>query len=592
VLRGCVSPTVMKRPARLTAIGRFVGLLAGYVGVLTWLTWPLAASAGSKLPDTRLACRHDLLHSVWVLAYESHALTTAPSRFADANIYHPAPHALFYGPAALGALPLFAPVFLASGNPVLAINVTFLLGLALTATAMHVVLRRWTGSDLCASVGAATLLANPWMTWDFVPTAPHWAALALLPPIAFTAATPFASWRSAFRLLPLVVLQCLTELVYVAPAVLGPLGVLTTIRLARRETRAAALRMAAVLVLGVLALLPLYRGYVAVRAANPALATQTVWRIAEMSFPHPLGPVLTGQRQGRPFVVTPVTMCLIVTGLGAALWRRSRGAASLTRSGWIQGVLWTVVGAAMSLPPVAIIAGTSHRTPLGWIDLAVPVHQTLRAPSRLGVAGLLGLAILSGVALAEIAAVVGGALRPAAAARLARSAVAVLVFGLILRPYHGTEWPAAHPMLARYPLRSPPTIPSTFLPILRSSGAPMVELPIGPGALATDDHAAAMYRSITHWRPLINGYASYWPAGFPARMAAVARLPDPETLDELARTTGLALIWVHGDRLTPPERAAWAAPPPTEAGRRLVPIASAGLDVLFAVEPPPDGVPG
>jgi hypothetical protein len=92
---------------------------------------------------------------------------------------------------------MFAPVFLASGNAALALNVTFLLGLVLTATTMHVVVRRWTGSDLAGLVGATTLLLNQWILWGFVPRTPHWAALCLFPVIAFTAAKPFDSLRSS-----------------------------------------------------------------------------------------------------------------------------------------------------------------------------------------------------------------------------------------------------------------------------------------------------------------------------------------------------------------------------------------------------------
>ncbi|HZF03652.1 MAG TPA: hypothetical protein VE932_04895, partial [Patescibacteria group bacterium] len=244
---------------RVGAILRASWLLAFYLAGVAWLTWPLAGSLSSALPCPTWIFMHDIYYSTWVLAHESHALLTAPWRIADANIFHPTPSALFYGPAGLGALPLFAPVFLATGNPTLAINVTFLVGLALTGAAMHVVVRRWTGSDLAGVVGAATLLANQWVIWAFVPTAPHWAALELLPLIAFVAAAPFPSMRAALRLLPLLVLQCLTDLVYVAPAVLGPLGVLAAIRILRRDTRAAAVRLAAVLALTLAALLPVYR---------------------------------------------------------------------------------------------------------------------------------------------------------------------------------------------------------------------------------------------------------------------------------------------------------------------------------------------
>jgi len=140
---------------RAGAILRASWLLAFYLAGVAWLTWPLAGSLSSVLPCPTGMFMHDIYYSTWALAHESHALLTAPWRIADANIYHPTPSALFYGPAGLGALPLFAPVFLATGNPTLAINVTFLVGLALTGAAMHVVVRRWTGSRRRATAPTA-----------------------------------------------------------------------------------------------------------------------------------------------------------------------------------------------------------------------------------------------------------------------------------------------------------------------------------------------------------------------------------------------------------------------------------------------------
>jgi len=557
-----------RRGAR--AIVRVSGPFVGYLAVVVWLTWPLARAASTSLPSTRYSALHDTLYSAWVLAWESHALVTAPAHFADANIYHPTTGALFYGPAALGALPLFAPVFLATGNAALATNVMLVFGLALTATAMHVILRRWTGSELAGLVGASTLLANPWLVRDFVPIVPHWAALGLLPLVAFTAAVPFPSTRAALRLLPLVVLQCLTDLVYVAPAVLAPLGALIILRLLRPATRAAALRLAAVLVLGGLALAPVYRGYLGVRAANPALERQTTWTIAEADFAAPLpARFLDGQ---FPFVVRPVTIVLVGVGALAALRRRRKGSAPPAPGGWAHGALWSVVGAVVSLPPTVTVAGGVYRTPMGLLDLWLHLYRTLRVPSRVGVAGLLGLGILSGVAYGEIVALVGTRLRTARAARLVRAGVAVVLVGLVFQ--------ANGVVPAGLPLQTPPDVPAAFAPVLRSSRGPLLELPAGPDGLAGNAHAAAMYRSTAHWRPLLNGYASYWPAGFAERMAAAARLPDADALDGLVASTGLSLIWLHTRGLTREQLAAWTPPP-----RGLTVVARDGTDVLFAVLP-------
>src|SRR5574341_1385246 len=97
--------------------------------LVVWLTWPLAAHLTTHLPDTWRGCRFDTPHVAWALAHQTRALTTAPAELGDANAYYPAPHALFYTDAGPGALPLFAPVFLATDNPTLSINLTLLLGI-------------------------------------------------------------------------------------------------------------------------------------------------------------------------------------------------------------------------------------------------------------------------------------------------------------------------------------------------------------------------------------------------------------------------------------------------------------------------------
>src|SRR5262249_39807757 len=72
-------------------------------------------------------------------------------------------------------------------------------------------------------------------------------------------------------------------------------------------------------------------------------------------------------------------------------------------------------------------------------------------------------------------------------------------------------------------------------------------------------NARAMFRSIVHWRPLLNGYSSYWPSGFPERMAEAARPPDAGALDTLRTTTGLTSVLVDLDELDPGARVRWLA---------------------------------
>ena len=188
---------------------------------------------------------------------------------AHANIFAPETAALFYGQTAWGALPLFAPIYLATRDPTLAINVTLLLGLALTAVGLHLVVWRWTDSFLAGGVAAATFVTNPWVSRWFVPTAPQLAALMWMPWIALLATVrPLRRWHMVLLAI-LVTLQALTDVVYVTPALFAVLGVQAALRVARPASRADGLRLGGALVLALLALCPFLALFVEVASKNP-----------------------------------------------------------------------------------------------------------------------------------------------------------------------------------------------------------------------------------------------------------------------------------------------------------------------------------
>jgi len=89
---------------------------------------------------------------------------------------------------------------------------------------------------------------------------PHLAALQFFPLIVLLASSNLDRWRSVLALTALATLQGLTDLVYIAPAVLGPLGILALFRLARRRTRRSGLRVAGVVVASAALLSPVAYG--------------------------------------------------------------------------------------------------------------------------------------------------------------------------------------------------------------------------------------------------------------------------------------------------------------------------------------------
>jgi hypothetical protein len=531
-----------------------------------WLTWPLAQTATTAVHGSGYVTV-DALYSLWAMAWTSHTLVTNPLQLPNANIYHPTPHAFFYGPSALGGVPLFAPVFWVTGNPVLACNVVFLGGVALTAWTMHLVVHRWTGSQLAGMVAAATLLTNTWLVHGFVAATPHFAALQYLPLIAYAAAKPARQLREMLPLVVLVVVQSLTDSVYVAPAVFVPLAVLALLRCGRARSRAAGLRLLAALVLAGVALSPLYAGYYIVRLENPGLHRQSVY--PTHPFLHRLPDQWLTQGMG-PAVFLPPTLAVVALGLIALACRRWKPGGMPARTGWAHGALWTIVGILISLAPVTFWDG--WRVPLPQ-SLIAPVYTHLRVPARLGTAALVGAGILAGMAFAELARWIDirGRLRPITVLVRMGLAAATIV---LLHVGYGTLWAPPKPTEV-YPLIPPP---EALLAEIRRDPGPVVEVPAGVGLL----DGITMHNSVFHWSPLVNGYSSYFPADFRARLALIRELPASDALAALHDRTGVTLVWVHITALPHPQRAEWIRL--AREGRvDLHPVARSGNDVLFRV---------
>jgi hypothetical protein len=560
-------------------VGANLAILVAYVAVVAWITWPLAPNAAAGV--TAGVTSMDVLYSMWAMAWVSTSLLTAPGALANAPIYHPDPQALFYGPSALGGVPFFAPVYWSTGNPVLATNVVYLGGVAATAWTMHLVVRRWTGSTLAAIVAAGVVLTNPWLMHLFGPTTPHIVALQLLPLIAFVGAAPLPSPARAALLLLLVVAQSLTEPVYVAPAVFAPVAAVALLRLVHPRTWKTGLLLLGTLALAAVALLPLYQQYLAVRHANPFLSSQSAWPVAVPPTDVPFD-LLHGI---GPAVVPPATLALLAVGVVLLAVRRRGGVRLGLDAAWSTGAVWAVVGIVLSLSPEVRWDGELVRTPMALLRDLTGV-DVCRVPARLGVAGLMGIAILAGAALAEIARVVAARVRPPALAHACCAAVVAVVLVPLYQAwgyggFAGTDLKWSPGSTTKIEVLEPPS--AEWLDALATIDGPLLELPIpydmmlGPLA-----QARAMYRSLYHHRPLLNGYSSYYPAGFRQRMAFAALLPSRSALGVLARSTGLAGIWVRTTGMSHAQRMQWLAVGDDRPDIRLV--AQVGGDLLFAVD--------
>ena len=582
-------------------------VLPFYVAIVTGLTWPLGAHLRTALPYTWEACHFDLLQMVWALAHQSRALVTAPWSIAEANIYYPTPHALFYGDAGTGALPFFMPTFLLTGNPALASNVLFLGSVALAAWALHTVVERWTASHLAGFVAAASFLTSRWVLWTWMPSAPHYAVLVYFPFIMLLGTMRTTGRGPALLLLALLVLQGLTTIYLAVPMLLG-MGVIAAVRTLRARTRRAGLRLTAVVPVAGMLLLAADVGYLVVRAENPSIMTQTPWNTSADAVELPWGLF----RADMPMGVPLVTLVLVV--LGALSVVSSRAGARTPGGAWQHGGCWVLLGLTLSLTPTVRWFGTPIS--LGPFVLSSWMPG-LRRFDRMGIVALMGLSVLAGLAFAECR----GRLR-ASPSWIGVGLAGAVVAGMYGQYARGVAMPASlrtAPLPSSYPLETAIAPTSPLIDVLRRPGGALVELPATWGRLhhpIPAYNASAMYRSIFHGRALVNGYDGYWPAAFPARMALVASLPDPRALAALRRETGLELILTHLEEfgvverelcegleqasvpLPPPgchqdfggaERAAWLAI--AERGGRddLRLLTRDGADLLFAVTSSPAG---
>jgi hypothetical protein len=119
------------------------------VALAVILTWPVAAHLDSTAVNLG-----DPLLTMWILAWDLHALATAPLRLLDANMFHPHRWTLTYTEHLLGLVPLVGAIRLTGAGIVLAHNLVWLATFPLVGLAMFWLVRHLTGHAGAATVAA------------------------------------------------------------------------------------------------------------------------------------------------------------------------------------------------------------------------------------------------------------------------------------------------------------------------------------------------------------------------------------------------------------------------------------------------------
>src|SRR5262249_54705732 len=188
-----------------------------------------------------------------------------------------------------------------------------------------------------------------------------------------------------------------TDVRYTTAAIVLPLSALATLRLLSPRARATGVRTAAAVALGLALLSPVYVAHLDVRRRNPAIEEQTAWTI-------PNGPTRIPEsflNEGAPMAVPLAAVFVAVAG-GLLRWTGGAGG-RIPAAAVRHALLWSVVGIYLTIDAVITAGGTLVRMPhtvlLQWLGTSL----LLRAPLRLGVAALMGVALLAALGFATCA---------------------------------------------------------------------------------------------------------------------------------------------------------------------------------------------
>jgi hypothetical protein len=529
-----------------------------FAAATAYLAWPLPRYLATRVVDKgpgALAAwdRADVDLLVWVLAWDAHALATAPADVFQGNIFYPAPDVLASSEHLLGLAPIAAPTFLTTGNAVLTYNVTLLACVMIAGIATFALVQGLTGSVAAGVLAGAAFAFSPLNLEGW--TRLHSTAISLFPLVVLFA------WRAALEpragTLALLALSTALQLlagIYVSFELATMLAVLVPFLWweARRHGRTGLAPIAAMAV-GSLALVPIAFPYLRARAVGtlPQYLGDTVLAIPFDALLLRLGTALTW-----PVVALAAVGALVPRG---ASWPLRVGLA-----------LVIVVGVLMCLGPAApLLPGTD--IPGLWALAAhfVPGFAGMRGATRFVVLPALGLAVLAGIG----GAVLGRRLGWAGSTLLLAGGLALVVVRTP-RPGIGvTPVSLKGPRMAAYAWLAH-----------HGDGRAVLELPIMRSGMEfgpLSDTGRYMLGSTLHWAPLVNGYTGHPPPSYTILAALGQRLPRRDAFEPLCDLIRLGWVVVHEGSLHPRDRPQWQT---TRLPIPLVPVWSGAGDVIYRVE--------
>ena len=474
-------------------------------------TWPLATD---PLHLTRLD-NDDAALNTWVIAWVARTLPRDPLHLFEAPIFYPEARTLAYSEHLLVPSLLGAPLLWAGAPPVLVHNLLIMAGLALSGWAMYLLMFRWTGHASAAAISGLLYAFNAHTLTRFVHVqAFHiWMFPAML--YAFdrilirSESDGFSRrWTHVALLAAAFSLQALSSnylLVFSAMALAVAAVVRADEWVVRSEARN---RLIAAGIASLLVLAPFLYPYYALSQTN-ALPAHSHAEITHYSATW-RDYLATGGRLHYSWwsaeFFGDIALFPGITALALSAAAIARGGLRDARVRMVLAI--GVVGLALSF-------GT-HLPGYWWLHQHVPLVGALRNVGRWGFLPLAAVSMLAGFG--------------------ARGSRSLAIAAVILVTVEACRAPIG---LTHYE-----GIPR-FYERLADQDVVVAEFPFFAGQ-AWSQNGRYLLNNTRYFKPLINGYSSYWPPAWEPRARILETFPSAEAIDELRRL-GATDVVVHVD---------------------------------------------
>lgn len=539
------------------------------------LTYPLISHLTNAVPNDI----GDPLLNTWILAWDSHALLTAPLNLFNANIFHPLPNTLAYSEHLISTALLALPIQL-TGEPILAYNLSLLLSFPLAAFSMYLLTLHWTHQRSAAfiaglifgfapyrlaAIAHLQLLTFQWLPlallfWDKLLDSSQRSAVSgqrhtrlTICLIVFLTLQLLASWYLAIYTILLLTIYTVIVLGLSALS-LTHSSTLPTPRTPKLH------KLILPLIITFCLILPLAYPYLSViddlRQARPlsqalTLAATSTDYAAAAPFNTIFGPLTAPVRHRPNFteentlflgIIAPILALLAVFG-AFRTWRPERPSSAAHRSNLVTprqkpntcSSNPTIKLIFLSLSLIIALALT-FPTPYALLAAVIPPTTIIRVPPRWIIPALFALAGLAAWGYAHLhhrlEANNGQPQRSAFTffgLRFNLKSTLLLIFCSLFLSLESLSVPLP---LAQVENRASLNPAYDWLAEQPANFA-LIELPLHSAPAPEYPEVKRLYASTVGWWPLINGYSGYTPSRQPILAQALAHFPDATAISAL-----------------------------------------------------------